>query len=288
MRVIFLTSLIFLVLSGCTQSTSDSTSSDQSSTFSESETSVNSECGIVIENTFLKPIPFDSAEPVRVEAISSDLVIVTRTEGEQAGNEQLVKLQGITSSGLEPFKIQKGKNLIEQMAGFNGFFLSAGAGCETTLPGGGAGVVGQIFSSDMKSVNEALIANGAALPESGSCGGDQLAGCYAGIDVEVEISPLTISHFLWKPESEKDGNLVVLVDAYGVNAKISGATSSSKGDNGGPSNGYGATIRYPFSGCSYGSATLEFYDSQGRLVQTASGEPSIKIANGCSRSELRF
>jgi len=292
---VFLTALIVLscFLSGCTKESSDDSSdntesSDSSSPHSESASSPLVKCGVFTDGAFQQNVPFEKSEIVNVKGVGSDLVIITRTTGEQARNSQVVKLQGTTSSGISSSKSKRAADFTNANASFNALFLPASNDCTVSLPDGGLGVYGHIFTQDGRSLNEMLVQKGLANPEAGICGGDALAGCYAGLPVEEELSNQVINRFLWKPVSENDGKLVILHNAFGVNASVEGASSSMSGHNSGPSNGFSATVRYPLSGCAYGSATVRFFDSLDRIVPLANGETSLKISNGCDRTELRF
>lgn len=291
MRVVSFTNLIIplvllVLLGGCTKSPSDG--NDESSVETNSASVATIKCGVFTNDSFNPGLPLEALEPVRVNAIGADVVIIKRTTGEQAGNEQLVKLQGITADGLSDGQIKRAQQMIADVAGFNAFFLAAGDSCAVTVPGGGQGTVGQIITSDQESLSEILVANGLAFPQPGSCGGDALAGCYAGIEVTEELSDQVITHLLWKPVSDSNGKLVILHDAFAVQVSVEGAASSMSGQDTGPSNGYAATIRYPLSGCAYGSPTLRFKDRLDRTVALGNGETSLRIPNGCERTEVRF
>lgn len=288
MKVVPFTTLLIslFLLSSCTKAPSDG--KDETSGDSGGAVASTLKCGVFANGAFNTGIPLESLEPVRVNAIGADVVIIKRTTGEQAGNEQLVKLQGITASGLSDGKVKRARQMISDKAGFNAFFLPAADGCNVTFDGGGQGTVGQIITSEQESISEILVANGLAFPEAGSCGGDALAGCYAGIEVTEELSDQVISHLLWKPVSDSDGKLVILHDAFAVQVSVEGAASSMTGNNIGPGNGYATTLRYPLSGCAYGSPTLRFTDRLDRPVALANGETSLRIASGCERTDLRF
>ena len=98
---------------------------------------------------------------------------------------------------------------------------------------------------------------------------------------------LTLRRFLWKPDSERDGNVVVLIDRQNVRVEVFGAISETLTDFG-PSNDRGTTARGSFPGCDYGSGIqLQFYDaSSGRRLAYVNGETSITIADGCQRQEF--
>jgi len=100
------------------------------------------------------------------------------------------------------------------------------------------------------------------------------------------VSTLRISSFIWKPKSEKNGNLVVLVNPTRVKVLVTGSISESLTDFG-PSNGKGTTARSSFSGCSFGdNVTVEFFDSAGKRILTAGGRSSLSIPRGCDRFEF--
>ena len=115
----------------------------------------------------------------------------------------------------------------------------------------------------------------------------------SGVDTTTDISatgasPLVIRQFLWKPISERDGNLVILVDPVAVRVVVTGARSEEGGDTG-PSNDRGTTSRFQAPGSSFGSSVLvEFFDSQGRRVFIADGRESVRVPNGADRLEFRL
>ena len=95
-----------------------------------------------------------------------------------------------------------------------------------------------------------------------------------------------ISDFLWKPESERDGNLVILVDPQGVRIVVTGRISEELTDFG-PSNGRGTTARAVHSGCDFGSnVTVEFFSRSGTRMSVSDGRSSVNIPNGCNRLEF--
>ncbi len=272
------------------------------------DVSIASRCGAVREGSLENPVT--SAELVRVEPLSTDLVVVTRLLGVEAGNTQLVKLHGLTSSGVSPQREELGKNFIINNSVGGAYLSTASQECAVEVSGGGMGVVGQFYSQEGVSINEALLANGYALAAEDFCQGELLSECYAEIEAEAPPEPIPeppapenpgsdddegggnyvegiIRDFLWKPVSESNGNLVVLVNPTNVRVEVSGARSETL-RNQGPSNGRGTTARASAPGCAYGSnVVVRFFDSSGQAIPIISGGTTITIPNGCSRVEFR-
>lgn len=103
---------------------------------------------------------------------------------------------------------------------------------------------------------------------------------------QPNVSSVTISRFLWKPKSERNGNLVVLVDPTRIRVEVMGSISETLDDDG-PSNGRGTTARSNFTGCDFGSnVRVEFYDRNNRRVLLSNGRSAVVVSNGCDRAEF--
>lgn len=108
----------------------------------------------------------------------------------------------------------------------------------------------------------------------------------AATPTPASISSVRISSFIWKPESERDQKLVILVNPTNVRIVVTGSLSETL-RNSGPSNGFGTTGRGSFSGCSYGTnIEIEFFDSRGLRILTAGGRNSLSIPRGCERFQF--
>ena len=111
------------------------------------------------------------------------------------------------------------------------------------------------------------------------------------IDEPVTSNPgssitFSLRRFLWKPDSERDGNLVVLVDRERVRVEVFGSVSETLVDFG-PSNGRGSTARGSRPGGGYGgNIRVTFFDSEGRQVLLNDGRPEVIIPNGADRVEF--
>lgn len=270
--------------------------------------SIASRCGAVREGSLENPV--STAELVRVEPLSTDLVVVTRLLGVEAGNTQLVKLHGLTSEGVSEQRQALGEAFIINNSVGGAYLSTASQDCAVEVSGGGMGVVGQFYSQDGVSINEALLANGYALATEDSCNGELLLECYGELEAEAPPEPVPappspenpdsdhddeggnyvegiIRDFLWKPVSESNGNLVVLVNPTNVRVEVSGARSETL-RNQGPSNRRGTTARASAPGCAYGNnVTVRFFDSSGAAIPVITGGTSVTIPNGCSRVEFR-
>jgi len=261
-----------------------SSSTRGNSTLLNKELTYQTRCGLVIEGSLQQTSSARDAESVSVEPISGDTLIVTRLEGAQAGSTQLVKLHGVSSGNS--FSNSLAVDRIRATLGSEPAALvipSYDGSCGVFVAGGGEGVVAQIFSSTGVSLNELLLSQGLVEARTDVCQSELLQSCYMEMEAEA-ISPKRITDFLWKPISESNGNLAVLVDPFQISVFVSGAVNDSL-INTGPSNGRGTTARSAsFPGSRFGSNVLvEFFDENGKRVLLNNGERSIVIPNGADR-----
>lgn len=270
-----------------------------------------SNCGVSYDHNLHNPAP--NYISVKADPVNSDVVIITK----ENGNQQLVKLHGISSSGLSGESIQAGINLMRGKLAAGALFVPAGNDCSLEFEGGGLGVYGQLFSLAGENMNELLIKYRAAVPVAEICLGNELAQCYTSLPLNPLPTPTPtpvpqssslqnsgssgssgssssssssstssskISWFLWKPKSERDGNLAILVNPTGIDVRVNGQSLT----NHGPSNGRGTTARASKSGCAFGNnARVEFFKG-GRRVLVANGQTHITVSSGCSRMEKRY
>ncbi len=290
---IFAAILLLLSLSACVKASNEGTQDEglqPSEDPAEPSVSLRSNCGIFKDGAVHATLDVSQAEPVTLQVLNSDLVIVTRTSGQFAGTQQLVQLQGITAEGASQYKRDRGIQFIQSTAGYNGFLVVGGnAECSVTVDSGGTGVIGQIFGPQGENINESLIAMGAAnVRGEDGCGGAELEACYRTIAVPEEFSQLVLKHFLWKPSSANDGNLVIGVDQF-VTVKVSGAKSETQKAERYAGAPYVSFVRFRYPGCEYGgNIKIEFFDELGLRLKTGSGAESVTVASGCSRDEQSF
>ncbi len=191
--------LLLFLFTACDSGGSGGDSGSGVTLDSEAASGFLSRCGLYDNGTFLEqPL---RAETVSVEVIGSDAVIITRLEGRETGNSQLVKLHGITSKGVSSYRILHGISLLKERLLEGGYFISAGNNCGIALDGGGLGVTGQIYSLSGENMSELMLTQGSALPFSDICGGDLLSECYRGIeianrplsDIELDVQSVNFS-----------------------------------------------------------------------------------------------
>lgn len=240
-----------------------------------------SDCGVVVEGALQNPP--DSAEAIigHIAAAEQPDLVVVQPSNPSMG-PLLVKLLGVEPSGRSG-----ASERIQAIAppSHNIFLYPAGTGCDTVTPGGGVGVLGTIVLADGRVLSEILLEEGLLLHDSGRsvCSSSLVTGCYEALEVPLpKLSGQTVSNFLWKPRSERDGDLVVLLNPYGATIVVNGTTLA----NSGPSNGRGTTARGSRPGCAYGRATVEVFNSRGEVVTFPGGKESYTIENGCDRVEF--
>ncbi len=263
------------LFTGCTKSTTEESNEPSSDSNGRTYTT---ECGTVHNGETKNPISEDEGEIVVVSQVAgSNSVVIERENG-----PQLVKLVGL-SNDLSPFQRTLAESVLKDNLG-SAIFYPSQDGCTVNI-GAGQGTVGTLINvSTKQSLSEELLIAGAAKTKSGNeCQSDSVLSCYAAL--EDSVAPITggpVSEFLWKPASEKDGNLVVLLNPYSATVFVNGQALQ----NTGASNGRGTTARATKSGCAFGSnITVEAVDSQGRVL-LFQGKTSLTIANGCNRVEF--
>ena len=252
---------------------------------SGSQTTLSAICPVVSDGALRNVDDIETMERVYVEVLSSELVIV-RSATDFTLGPRLVKLHGITNAGISSSRKERGKQRLQQLA-VSGYFAPADVNCTLTLPDGGQGSFGQLFTAQGESIAEKLLTEQlvAPAPAGEPCGGDELRACFDEVRSSAPeiFSPFTVQRILWKPVAEKDGNLVVLTDMFGANIFVNGEKLTDSG----PGNGYGTQARGRRPGCGYGAnARVEIFDAAGERVKIR-GDSTLVISNPCARVELR-
>ncbi len=239
---------------------------------------VTTDCGIVSEGVIQNPISTGKARIVQAEIVASNRAILTLPEG-----SVLLKFQGIGSAEdfLAGAAVTKLKDMIPTG---RALYYQAQPGCTTITEGGGIAQVGQLVSIEGQSLSEELIRSGyASVDAYDACGGELIGSCYEALrESSVSIDGV-VSNFLWKPVSDSNGMLVVLLNPAGATVVVNGTALR----NVGPSNGRGTTARGDKSGCSFGSnVKVRVYSQRGGIILFPNGEAEYTIPNGCTRYEF--
>ena len=267
------------ILSGCTNSSSDDNSNPSSPS---ADGGLTTNCGIVIDGSLSNTTaPSNGVPIITFQVLEPNLFIITTEDG-----SILVQLHGINS--VAPLRrtqaISRIRNII---SGQQLYFFQATPDCTTTAVGGGTAAVGNIVTSNGTSITEFLLEEGFAneVQTAGLCGESSTASCYQSLsEIGSSKTAGTITRFLWKPVSERDGNLVVLASPLGATILVNGQQLVDFG----PSNGYGTTARTDRPGCSFGNnITVQVLSNTGVPYSFPSGSTSYTVNSGCNRQEFQ-
>lgn len=267
-------SLGLLLTTGCTKSGSDSSDTPT--------VNLGSDCGVVVNGNLQNPVAATSGELTSVEVIAPNVVGITLSTG-----KLLVKLQGLeTVNGPKRELLMNELRKLAQ-SGPAYFFQSAsdpetGGACAVRVEGGGTATVGQLVTQDGRIYTEVLIGTGLAeLERREPCSGELVSSCYQALYQSSDPVAGVMSEFLWKPFSERDGNLVILLSPSATQVLVNGTPLT----NDGPSNGYSSTYRAGKSGCAFGRSTIRVMGSGGVLA-FPNGAREFVIEDGCQRVEM--
>jgi hypothetical protein len=276
---IILISFLIITFSACTNSSSDDVNFGGGGGSSGSTISgdFRTNCGTVVGNSLRNPPSTGDGVEVRVvNAAGNNTVIVERD-----GGRQLIKLRALSSS-VNSVTSSRAISIIDRFSGPAILFTN---NCAITTAGGGQGVVGEIFNLRGESLTESLINQRAAIIDgTGNCQESLVAGCYnALLDTSRPPEGAVVSNFLWKPQAERDNNLVVLLNPGNATIVVNGETLAPSG----PSNGRGTTARGNRPGGAYGSnIRLEAFDSSGRALIFPGNQSFFIIENGSQRVQF--
>lgn len=276
---IFTLCFFLLIFSSCTESSSGSGGestgggSDESSGIGSFRTS----CGTVVGSEIQNPANGEDGIAVRIQrAAGANSVVVSRANG-----DQIVQLRAL-SEDVSDIRASRAMSVMDDFRGSAILFTNE---CAAVVSGGGRGIVGELFSTSGVSLTEAIVeASGASITTATGCSADLMAGCYQSLsDASEPEEGGSVSNFLWKPISERDGNLVVLLSPRGATVIVNGTTLTDFGS----SNGRGTTARANRPGAAFGSnVTVQAFDSDGRVLLFPGGADSFNIPNGSERVEF--
>lgn len=276
---------LILSLWSCTSSGSDDGGGGTTTTTptNGSSASATTDCGVVVSRaaTIVNPINLEEGEEVTIsEVVSSTTFIIERVAG-----PQLITLHGL-SEAQNNFLSDAGRTLVQRL-GRRAVFFPVGEDCSVSLPGGGEGTAGQLITSNGTSFAEELLRAGlATIDTANTCNSSLITGCYSAlIEDNAPDRPTAgdVTRFIWKPQAERDGRLVVLADPFGAVVFVNGIELADSG----PSNGFGTTARGNQQGCGFGNnARVEIFNRRTGNQYTIRGENSLTIPNGCNRLEF--
>jgi hypothetical protein len=273
---IFLVSLFFTA--GCSSDSSDGESPEPDG--NNGSRSFVSQCGTVFAGVLQNPVQESDGELVTI----TDVAGPNRLIVQRSGGAQLVFLAGLANS-VNSFIEDRARSYLRTQLG-QAIFYEADSNCSVSL-GGGVGTIGTLYSfSNGANLSEELLKRGAALPSFATdCATAPLANCFDAIAEEnVVIVGARVSNFLWKPNADRDNNLVVLLNPFAARVVVNGTEELVPS---GPSNGRVTTARGNRPGCAYGgNVRIEAFDSAGRPLVWPGEATEFTIGNGCNRVEF--
>lgn len=280
--------LTLLATSACTKKSSNdetpSNPSDPGLGFDPLKETV-TECGVVNNGKLSNPTRYKDGIAVTItDVLSNNLVEVREVDNFENDSVYLVKILGLGETNSE-IRSDAAQDKINELTSRGAFLYKASKDCETFIPGQGRGVIGSIITSGGLSVAEQLISNDLSpVDQTDPCSGNLVRSCYNAL--QEDKKPLTYGEmeegFLWKPASDKDGNLVIHAPPCDVDIIVNGATLQDAGAG----NGRCSTARASRPGCAFGRATVRVIDRRSGLPYTFNGKPELIIPNGCNRVEI--
>lgn len=237
-----------------------------------------SDCGTLVDGEMQNPVKKGEAVQITGSVANPYTLAVNFPEG-----KALVKLAALTD--VEYFRDDAAMSFLANKISGNLYYYESQKDCTDYVSGGGQAFVGQVYNERGENISEELIKAGfAKIDTYDDCASQELISCYQALeDTAVQIGG-NVSNFLWKPASDKNGNLVVLLNPYDATIVVNGETLVDSG----PGNGRGTQGRGKKPGCAYGSnVTVKAYDSQGRVLLFPGARESYTVKDGCKRTEFK-
>lgn len=266
------------LLNGCTKSSSGNEGSSSSPGTTDNKTATTA-CGVVFDGKLQNPIALSDGQKVTLlDVLSNNLVAVSPDSGK---TRIVVKLQGVESSTTTS-KNSQAVEAIRSLLSNGGYFYKATKDCNS----GTSGTIGSLLTNGGTSVNEEVVKRGFAPADTNdACSGSLFGPCYQALDESTDENQTSSNvgcGFLWKPVSDKDGNLAILVDECSVRVFVNGQELEQAGAG----NARCTTVRGDKPGCAYGNATIEIFDAFTGLPYVFNGGKTKLTVNGCQRFEL--
>lgn len=269
---------IVSLLNGCTKSSSGNGGGSSSPGSTDNKTATTA-CGVVFDGKLQNPVALADGQKVTLlDVLSNNLVAVSPDSGK---TRIVVKLQGVDSATTTS-KNSQAVDTIRSLFINGGYFYKPTKDCNT----GSSGTIGSLITNSGTSVNEEVVKRGFAPADTNdACSGSLLGACFQALDESTDDNQTSSNvgcGFLWKPESDKDGNLAILVDECSVRVLVNGQELEQAGAG----NARCTTVRGDKPGCAYGNATVEIFDSFTGLPYVFNGGKTKLTLNGCQRFEL--
>lgn len=263
---------------GCTKEDSGDSGSSQGGSGRAA-----SQCGIVVNGSLQNPASLQKASAVSISQVISGNLVVLFPDGKPQ-QRTLVKLHGLDAS-RDNFKNERAiRELRERTAG-GALLFKATEDCEVDVNDGRA-TIGTLITPGGLNLNEFLLINSLVdADRRDACGGEFIGSCYSALaeDATDSVAGQLACGFLWKPESDKDGNLAVLVDECDVDVYANGEKLSQAGSG----NGRCTTTRSGKPGCSYGGrATVKVIEQKSGLPYVFPNGATELVLDGCRRVEF--
>lgn len=275
--LIFAFVAVLFLLSGCTKGGGGNDSGSGDGGGDSGGGAYSSSCGTVIDGLDNPADPANGLAVTVKQVISSNVLLLSSASG-----DLLYKLFALEPS--QPGRELSARSLLASITSGSLMLFQPKGGCQVTVENGQA-ISGQLFNSAGESIEEKYIKTGLAGSASGGrCGEDLVASCYTALKEDSAVeSAGDIFDFLWKPISDSDGGLVVLVAQCNVDIRVNGQSLTEAGG----ANGRCSTGRGPQPGCAYGSnVRVEVIDRNSNLPYLFDGETFLIIPNGCNRVEF--
>lgn len=262
---------------------SKSDSSQSSSSSSSNSGTLSTSCGLSIDGTLQKNPKIAPFIKGRLsDVVSAELYIFSSVED---GTKYLLKLPAVADNGTSNEQRYYIKNLINS-AGTVDIYRTR-EDCVVEVPGGGKAFIANIVLGNGKVLAEELLKTGHVKVDEIVCENQGLISCYNSIyksDYGTNIGNQVVSNFLWKPVSDKDGKLTVLLNPGSVDVYV----GSEKLYHSGSGNGRATIVRGNKPGCNYPAPIrVKVLEHNGKLVAFPGGKSYYEIPNGCKRTEFK-
>ena len=266
---------LLLAVTGCRDSGGDDSSGMGPSNPGAGTGEFSTDCGVLVNGSLRNPVRQSDGISTSVVGLGSNLVQVNLDSGPAA-----VKLNGLAT--LTDVRASIAADLINSFTQGQGTFFESRNGCTTSVNGIQA-LAGQIVTNDGKSLSEELIKAGVAeVSQDEDCSSNDLFFCYQALSEMQPDFAGTVSNFLWKPQSERNGNLVVLLNPGGATVVVNGEQLVPSG----ASNGRGTTARANRSGGSFGNNVRVQAFLNGRPLRFPGNSTFFIIENGSQRVQF--